>query len=48
MSSLVRDVYFLIAHRWTEEDAIRAVAAKHDVPDYELALYLLGLESDGV
>lgn len=46
MSSLVYNVYVLIARNWAEENAIRAVAAKHDVPDYELALYLLELESN--
>jgi hypothetical protein len=40
---MVKEVRFLTEHRWYEVDAIRAVAHKYDVPDYELAYYMLGL-----
>jgi hypothetical protein len=38
---MINDVKALVTRRWNEADAIRAVAAKYDVPDYELALLLL-------
>ena len=38
---MINEVKMLVARKWNEADAIRAVAAKYDVPDYELALLLL-------
>lgn len=41
METIAREIEILVAKGWAEENAVRSVAAKYDVPDYEIALYLL-------
>lgn len=44
-TTIIQDVQKLINKGWEESEAIRATAHKHDIPDYELALFFLELYS---
>lgn len=43
LDQMLHEVRFLVAHRWDQADAIRAVAGKYDVLPEDLALYILGM-----
>ena len=46
--TIILDVQRLIVKGWDESEAIQAIAHKHDIPDYELALFFLELYSKEV
>jgi hypothetical protein len=43
LDTMLEEVYNLTNNGWAEDKAIRHVAAKYDVSDWELAYYLLGV-----